>query len=142
MHAFVSHLTAAFLAAHTVLGCCWHHVHACGHEHDPLGLAGWQHGGDLRHGHSAGVSAPSGDRHPDRDECRGSKCDFLAAKDESVVTKNLTARPPSAACQLAGLPCLAVDRSPAGGLLHPALVRAGVLLLPVRLHLANQVLLI
>jgi hypothetical protein len=142
LHGFVSHVTAVFLLAHTLLGCCWHHVHACGHEHGVFALIGWEHDGDLRHGHAVGASKPSGDRHPDRDECRGSKCNFVAAKDEFVVTKNLTARSPAAAWQLAGLPCLAVDRARVGGLLHPALVRAGVLLLPVRLHLANQVLLI
>lgn len=27
-----SNLTAALLAMHTVLGCCWHHAHACSPE--------------------------------------------------------------------------------------------------------------
>ena len=29
MHSSVSNLTAALLALHTVLGCCWHHAHRC-----------------------------------------------------------------------------------------------------------------
>src|SRR4051812_10831753 len=29
MQPFVANLTAALLFIHTVLGCCWHHAHAC-----------------------------------------------------------------------------------------------------------------
>ena len=29
MHSLVGNLTSALLAAHLVLGCCWHHAHGC-----------------------------------------------------------------------------------------------------------------
>ena len=135
MHGFISHLTAVLLLAHTVVGCCWHHVHACGHEHGPLALVGFQHGSDQHYGCTGGASEQSRDTHSGGDDCRGSKCNFVVAKDSAV-------RVSGPACELAVLPGLADDCDSACGLLHPALFRTGGLLLPVRLHLANQVLLI
>jgi hypothetical protein len=141
VHGFVLHLTAASVVAHAVLGCCWHHVHACGHAHGAWAFVGSQHG-DRHDEHAAGASDSSGTRHSGREECRGSKCHFLPAKDKLVVANEVGLRVPDLTTQPVALPGLALESAAASGVLRPDLVRGGVPWPAVRLHLAHQVLLI
>lgn len=89
MQAFTSHLATALLLVHMVLGCCFHHAHACEqgccpepaanvracpcHDHaaeagkaaEPVGVAGdLPNDGEDRHQHS----------------CDGDSCRFVAAE--------------------------------------------------------------
>jgi hypothetical protein len=106
----VSKLTVIALAAHLLVGCCWHHAHACGH-----GRA-WGGSGDVatadRHedhcgheGHCA--DEPAGpDRHG-RDDCEGGRCVFTS--DRSTRASGASAAqfrqaPPDALTVRDGLP--------------------------------------
>ena len=135
MRRFVTILTAVMLFAHAVLGCCSHHVHACGQTHDQLAWMGGNHCVDAAHEHSTGDSERSSHEHQGNDDCRGSKCDLGRTADEQVAKSypmfsQLTALPPSEA-----------DQASAGGHAGQYLCAGGILR-PVRLHLVNQVLLI
>jgi hypothetical protein len=122
--------------AHAVLGCCWHHVHACGEAHDHLALAGWEHhwAGD---DHPSAGCADCSHRGHGRDDCRGVKCSFVVGAKEKpgarlAVSSFSSAPTAPAADGLAG------DARREEHLFFGA----GSGLLPVRLHLLHQVLLI
>lgn len=137
MRAAVSVLTIVILFAHAGLGCCAHHVHACGHTHDPLGFPG-DGIPDVTdsHGHADGDCSPAGTKHDQRDDCRGTKCDFGRRVNEQVVRFDPVLDQPM------GLPTSAW-RVPVADE-HRAQERCtgGSCLLPTRLHLLNQVMLI
>ena len=135
MRDFLSNLTAVMLVAHAVLGCCSHHVHACGQTHDQISRTGGNRCADAAHEHSTDKSERSSDPHQRRDDCQGSKCDFGRLADEQV-TKSYPVFSP-----LMALPVFEANQALVGGRLEEYLCAIGVLQ-PIRLHLVNQVLLI
>jgi hypothetical protein len=139
MQLFATLLTAAAFLLHMGLGCCAHHVHAAegsAHVRD----AGAKVHGHLCHGHHGHdhQSPAPGDQSPDHSDsglpdsdCNHCHCVFLAAG-KTVVAK---------AVFLSAMPlCIA---EPASRESVPALVAAldsgGLIPLPVRPHLLNQV---
>jgi len=134
-----SSLTAVSVLAHALLGCCWHHAHACedavshGEAADLLG----------GHCHAPAVSASCGCGHHScqgdsegPDPCHGGRCTFLRSE---------RARAPAEApmpCPFPGT-CAMIDATAssrlAGGEHKPSCSADG---LPLRLHLFYQILLI
>lgn len=80
MRSFVSHLVAACLALHTLLGCCMHHAHA---EHAHLGTIceSCDHAGhdDRAHDEHADYDAEAGCGHDHDDEHATSATESLSA---------------------------------------------------------------
>jgi len=135
MHSFLSNLTAALLALHTVLGCCWHHAHACTRE---CGATPSVQASDCRQdrhvdGHGPGCSENHG--HHGLHECQGSTCVYLGPT--KLKSHESTAQPtlPAAACVSCGGPSTAAaEKRP--------FFAAGDLTAPLRLHLVHHVLLL
>ena len=83
MSSIFASMTALSLLAHSVLGCCWHHTHACqdadtheasedlcgGHCHADRPASAYTGGQGHCHG------APAGP-----DDCRGTRCVFVTAE--------------------------------------------------------------
>ena len=127
-------LTAVVFTAHLTVGCCSHHAHACdgqGHLPPAQGTA-------TTHGQcpeSPGSAAEADHANHGPQECQGGKC--------SVASQRATGSnpfPPPSHAFVAPLLDSASSLVGAGSEQH--FFSAGRLLLPVRLHLANQVLLI
>ena len=135
MRRFVTILTAVMLFAHALLGCCSHHVHACGQTHDQMAWTGEKHCADAAHEHPTGNSERSSDEHQRNDDCRGNKCDLGRTADEPVAKSYSPFSP------LMALPPSEADQASACGQLGDYLCTDGALQ-PVRLHLVNHVLLI
>lgn len=135
LRSFLTNLTAVMLFAHAVLGCCSHHVHACGQTHDQIAWLGGNRCAEAAHEHSTGESEQSRNEHPGRDDCQGSKCDLGRPAVEQV------AKAYPAFSQFVALPLSEAERASVGGHLGEYLCTIDVLW-PVRLHLVNQVLLI
>jgi hypothetical protein len=122
-------LTAATLVVHLIVGCCSHHAHACDGGDCSLQF----HSDALHEGH---VPESCDDHsHHGANDCRGAKCTF-----------DCSSRPIGS---LFVLPCHAFLAVVPDGAAKPIVsgdercfFSSGRLLLPVRLHLANQVLLI
>jgi hypothetical protein len=74
MRALVSNLACLMLAAHLMLGCCWHHAHACEtacpHACQSGHLNG--HSNEADHDHDQHAPPAEGDDH-----CQGERCSFL-----------------------------------------------------------------
>lgn len=125
-------LTIAAFAAHILMGCCAHHGHACeataqavsecedsaSHEACPEG-----HGSDSGHHH-----------HGPRD-CQGGQCSFVLPSHGAGLS--LSQLSPAFV-----VPLVVADVSVVDAAAEQRLFIANRLLLPVRLHLVNQVLLI
>ena len=136
-HGFVAHLTAALLALHTVLGCCWHHAHGgtadCASTQSTVSVDSCE----CDHAHGDGTAPDSHQQgHHGQHVCQGGTCVFVSS------TK---VEPAKADCQLQATSVACVPgSSPAVG--DAADVQAfyplDVLLPPLRLHLICQVLLI
>ena len=135
MRRFLTILSAVILFAHAVLGCCSHHVHACGQTHDQMAWMGAKHCADATHEHPTGDSDRSSHEHQGNDDCQGSKCDLGRPANEPVIKSYPAFSQPMA------LPLSEADQAAAGGRLEGDLCGTGILR-PVRLHLVNQVLLI
>jgi hypothetical protein len=71
MRNLLSNLTAALLALHTVLGCCWHHEHRCT---EACSLAAAAESPCHCDGPTA--SSPSHQHHGPH-ECQGAVCSFV-----------------------------------------------------------------
>lgn len=127
-------VTAALLVTHLMVGCCAHHSHACEaatHSSSDVDVdASGTHGECF---HSPGCQADH-DQHGPQD-CQGDKCSF--------VFRGQLANYSFGQLQQAFLAVLP-DARPSLGEFRPEQpsLASGRLLLPVRLHLANQVLLI
>ena len=78
MRNLLSNLTAALLALHTVLGCCWHHEHRCTEACSLAGAAEFSHHCDGSHapGDGTAVGCPV-HGHQGPHECQGATCSFL-----------------------------------------------------------------
>lgn len=137
MSPLLSSVAAVSLLAHCVLGCCWHHVHACEDR-------GTQEASDSGPCHAGGLGAgcPGGQDlcrtiPPAHDDCPSGRCVFVGAQ------RIVLASPPSQACWPAATPASrpvdSVASAPAGG--WPSLDRAAGVP-PLRIHLLYQTLLI
>jgi len=133
LHRFLSNLTAVMLLTHAVLGCCAHHVHACGDAH---GQVGRNHGSTAGHEHSTGHSDRSESSHREHDDCRGNRCEMVR------LANPLTGKSHSASHPLLALPCPGTAQASNDGYRCQQPCTFGTRSLPVRIHLANQVLLI
>lgn len=117
-------VTAAFLVVHLMVGCCAHHAHACEDAHAADSAS-----------HDEGSGDETDHSHHEPTDCRGASCSFVFTSNHAAVQ-------------------LLVQTYHTVAVLHddvPASVNSsnsqrffliGLLPLPVRLHLANQVLLI
>ena len=125
-HHFLSTLMSTFLALHTVLGCCWHHAHAC------------ESGGDVQPAQGqCPDSFGSGVDHANQGPraCQGGQCSFVSS---SSPNSDSFAQPFQAFIIL-----LLNDQHPlVGSGSEQHFFAPGWLQPPVRLHLANQVMLI
>jgi hypothetical protein len=129
MSNFLRLFTALVLSVHLVMGCCVHHAHGCESMDDSppqtasLETQCCESSNDSDHGDHGST------------KCEGDKCSFLAS---SLTPQKLHSGPqPSFAVAIVTEPLSST-------VLHsaPNFFTTGRLLLPVRLHLANQVLLI
>lgn len=127
MAVFCRILIAGTLVVHLTVGCCGHHAHACE--------------GDLSPAHSDAThdgQCPENEcdhSHHGANDCQGARCSFVSSSRPvgDWLVQPLQASFPTLLCDQPSL----VGFSPE----QPTL-SSGRLLLPVRLHLANQVLLI
>lgn len=150
---FISVVSAALLAAHAGIGCCAHHMHSM-HPMQELACRGdltrWS--GPDAHNHLAACHAsaachadhehtaptdhhPSGDHQPGNHHCSEGHCAFLAGSRTCVP--ELSAAPGFLPILVASSPTQLGHRPAVDGALtdeSPAL--------PVRSHLAKQVLII
>jgi hypothetical protein len=136
IHSFLSYLTAATLAMHTVLGCCWHHGHACGSEYESAvachaATAHADHDAD----HCGSTDSNSGHQHHGPHTCQGGKCVFLRTAKSGADTL-LDVNLPSFVCVQSSDASLETSAAP-----RP-FFSSDALLPPLRLHLAHQVLLL
>ena len=135
MHNVFSNLTAALLALHTVLGCCWHHAHRCAETYAAtVSVASSDSCDRARHANPATDS--DGQGHHGRHDCQGSTCVFVSPS---------KANPHKLAFQFDASPAAVVrgnSVSVCRVVGEPPFYPPDALLPPLQLHLANQVLLI
>jgi hypothetical protein len=133
MRKILSNLTAALLALHTVLGCCWHHEHRCTEACSLAGTAESSHRCDAHHSFGDGptVSSP-GHEHHGPHACQGDKCNFV---------EQTRQRPSDSFSQTVGVPAdhCGADVASAG---WGPFFDCDPALPPLRLHLIHHVLLI
>lgn len=131
MQAFVANLTAATLFIHTVLGCCWHHAHACEHGVDstvaaqPVTCCHHQHDRD---------STPHDQPCQSKVDCQGT-CHFVVPQKVHVAPPHWT--PIDLVAVLPSLADHQLDVTPFLTSAPPLLDAAP----PLRTHLLHQVLL-
>lgn len=125
-------LTAVTFAVHMVVGCCVHHAHAYG---SPM-QASLGHGAAVSHDPCPGTSADA-THHAGHGVriCLGEKC---SATESSSPDSNWFAQP----LQALVAPLLDDQYSQISAGCEQRFFATGWLLPPVRLHLANQILLI
>jgi hypothetical protein len=126
-------LTSVMLAAHLTVGCCAHHAHACDGKQPSPGAPqqpASHHSCTPVSGLHGQVSGPS----HGHSQCQGTKCSMVMATGSTVLLLPLY-QAPGAILSDHGSPLLGIHSQQ-----HD--FSAGRLLLPVSLHLANQVLLI
>ena len=123
-------LSVALLVAHLMVGCCCAcHVHACESDRDFSAIHGTA---TLDVGCPRCICEHS---HHGSLECRGHKCSFISPRRPVGGSFNLKLPASFAVLTDAGFPRMAIG-------LREQSRTTGYLLLPVRLHLANQILLI
>ena len=122
-------LTAVVLTVHLMVGCCVHHAHACESEGHSPPIQG------LNAPHSDCDDSPCNGSDHGPQKCDGQKCSFVRS---SPILNYLLTKP----FQGFVIPLLGKTLSLAGIVSEQHFLTTGRLLLPVRLHLANQVLLI
>jgi len=121
-------LIAATLVVHLTVGCCSHHAHASDGRDSSIPAQG----AATPDGQCSGRGV--GHTHHGPQDCQGGKC--------SVVSPNRTVVDSLVPAFKAFCAPLLDDLASLVGVVSEQLFPAGRLLLPVRLHLANQVLLI
>jgi hypothetical protein len=121
-------LGVVMVAVHLTMGCSWHHAHGC-EDHGGSTLA---HNGlpDGRCGDDDGSPSDHGSH-----DCKRSACSFVSPSRSVMSALDLPVRLVLAASLDVGPSCESIRSS-------QCFVTAGRLLMPVRLHLANQVQLI
>jgi hypothetical protein len=127
LHGLISFLTAALLLAHTVLGCCSHHAHG---SDGPAAIVCCEEQRQENDGSRCDHS------HKRDANCQGSKCAFVRPAKVQVGDLEVA---PQLVCAVSspGDPRLILSDSPA-----PLFLMPHGPVLPVRLHLMNQVLLL
>jgi hypothetical protein len=133
-HRLISNLTAALLAMHTVLGCCWHHAHAG----PPDGEQATSVESPAEHaGHDADC-CNRGDSEPGHDRgthvCQKGSCVFVGTGKVRLNAADGT--------NLASFVSLAGGWLSSPNSATMPLFAAGALPAPLRLHLTHQVLLL
>lgn len=78
MHRLISSLMAAVLLAHALLGCCWHHAHACVMESEEPSVCAAHR--DDSHGAPDGSDEHDGHQH----ECGGGTCVFVRIENSPI----------------------------------------------------------
>ncbi len=140
MSPILSSVTALSLLAHCVLGCCWHHAHACEDAGRHVAVEDFQ-GGHCHPDEWTGSCLDSQDlcqaTHAGHEDCRGARCVFVGA---------LRMWPVSGHSQTLGHTSTAdaarVDTAACGRLPGQTILTATAGLLPLRIHLLYQILLI
>lgn len=139
MAEMVRSLTAAALAVHLVLGCCEHHALACLEEGHSQHHAAPATALDAAHDcHGECPDGRSGGPHRGAHECHGAPCSFVRPSHETTAASLLMLGQPHFVLMAAGPPASAAASFGSWRQFLPT----GPLPLPVRLHLAHQVLLI
>jgi hypothetical protein len=132
MHRLIRVLTAATLAVHLMVGCCAHHAHACdGAVHSPAAQATATVDGQCAHSSDGGADHTN---HGPQN-CQEGKCLCVASISSSgntVAQSSLASVTPLLDGQDSRIATDSERHFSTAGW-HP---------LPVRLHLANQVMLI
>lgn len=125
-------LVAIVFTAHMILGCCSHHAHAGNNKDCPAPA----HGYATAHPQCAD-SHESGSDHSQHgsQDCQGSKCSVVSAT--PLVGYSIAQPIKTVVTSLLDNAC-----SPTGISSNQHFFATGRLLIPVHLHLANQVLLI
>ena len=124
-------LIAVVFAAHLTVGCCSHHAHACDNSGHSSPAQGAATPGQYSDSSSSGVDHAN--RGPQ--DCQGAQCSTVSPR--RTVIDSLV--PPF---QASFAPLFDDLASLVSVVSEQHFFSAGRLLLPVRLHLANQVLLI
>ena len=136
MSGLLNNLSAAILVVHLVVGCCVHHAHDCPQTCDAGHSEGMGDEGAPCDGHSHGEQGQTTDHHHGTDECQGVKCAYVRTANDTIAKVLLQPR------LVHVTPVLDEDSVLQGVFSEQHTLNSGRLLLPVRLHLANQVLLI
>ncbi|MGD0655321.1 MAG: hypothetical protein ABSA16_13330 [Thermoguttaceae bacterium] len=123
-------LTASMLIFHLMVGCCMHHAHACDDDDQSPPASVVVVPDDQCPAHQPDHS------HHGRHDCQGVKCSFVRTTDDTVA-KSLDQVYKAPAALLFNDVFAPSDDSFERHFFH-----AGRLLPPIRLYLANQVLLI
>jgi hypothetical protein len=124
-----SSLMAAALLAHALLGCCWHHAHACvTNRAEQITECS---GHEAEHSHPGDSSRHDSHQH----QCAASACVFLRAEGQPI-----SALPAAWAVDLV-CPVQNTQPTPESGC-STYLVDSGQVPTPLRLHLLLQILLI
>lgn len=130
-------LSAAILVVHLLVGCCAHHAHDCPQTCDARHSEGTEDdAGAPCDGHSHDEQGQTTNHHHGPNECHGVKCSFVRTTNETMAKAFFQP------CQAHVTPDFDALFASSGVFADQHLYPAGRLLLPVRLHLANQVLLI
>ncbi len=133
MHVFLANLTAALIAVHSVLGCCWHHTHRCT-EQCATSQAMVVSGVCDQASHAE--SASDSHSHHGRHECQSAACVFMTAPNRGVCDTAIS----PAVTPIAYVPlAIATRRCPVDG---QRFFPPDSLLPPLRVHLVCHVLLI
>jgi len=132
MAAMLRVATAAILVVHLMLGCCVHHAHACDGQAKSLPNQG-PAAADRQFPDAFGGQADHSHHGPQ--DCQGGKCHVIAS---SPTVRDWFGQPAQAfaaapVCDASSLLSIFVEQR---------FFPTGRLSLPVRLHLANQVLLV
>jgi hypothetical protein len=122
-------LSIALLVVRLMVGCCTHYVHGCESKH----ISSATHSGATLEGQCPECGCDHSHHGPG--ECQRPKCSLASPR--RPVGGSFS---PPLQASFAGLPHAHLPRQAIG--LHQQSRTTGHLLLPVRLHLANQVLLI
>jgi hypothetical protein len=136
LHGISANITALLLAAHMMLGCCWHHAHTCaagcGQEYSK---ADNQHDTTAKSHDCCGDHQSDGQKHGPQN-CKGLPCIFIV----STSTKNIELGRLVLPAVFAPLPhnCTMPVVTPQRG----TCLAGGDLSLNIRPHLVHQVLLI
>lgn len=146
---FVRYLTAVVLCMHALLGCCWHHAHACTLSHASPVAPAVKESVEAAHrehahatcSHDHPLSGPISNGAPGEDsdhrhECQGDRCVFVRIEATRIPPlASLCAAP-----EFGQLPCQQAVVGNSDG--SWAAADGSLAAAPVRLHLLHEVLLI
>jgi hypothetical protein len=135
MYVLCSPLMSVVLTLHTVLGCCWHHAHACTQECSTRTAVASPNAPAGECGDECAASDGADHSHHGPHECKGNSCVFLNLAGRSALGSTPHSEVPAVSC----LPCVALPIDTAAGASFFAI---DALLPPLRLHLAQRVLLL